>query len=403
MADKGMTWGPLDLSYLGVYKLWNQDLGLQDDSQRSNNARAKFSNLITKLAHQLDLPRLTTVDTGSPAHRQLCLYTCGLGLKPQQLDDTVKRLILEGKQTKAAALAIIHNQFKSAASALKGTNVLSIHRELSLAIAGFVRGNKDEMWEETVQGLALGLKDPYARAILALVRNGNWHDVLAETSLPLRDRVGIALMYLPDDELSQYINTTFVEVINNGDIEGIVLTGLTNHSVPLFETYIRKYSDLQTAVLALSHTSPRYFTDPRVTLWRETYRSYMNKWRMHVQRAQFDLQITKLSKPLSGQPTLPPAPRQITLRCNYCEQPFDRNVLNVPALKDSNSNFGIYQGSIFGDAKAGTLCPKCGRHMPRCVVCLHWLAAENVVNISSKASLVLYTNAAPIVIRELPL
>ena len=32
-----------------------------------------------------------------------------------------------------------------------------------------------------------------------------------------------------------------------------------------------------------------------------------------------------------------------------------------------------------------------------------FLAAENVVNISSKASLVLYTNAAPIVTCELPL
>lgn len=170
------------------------------------------------------------------------------------------------------------------------------HRELSLAFAGYNKGiTDDETWEQTIQDLKKGLDDPYGRAILALVSHGDWHDVLAELTLPLRDRVAIALMYLGDEELTHYINETAAECIKQGDIEGIVLTGLTEQGVPLFQNYIRKFSDIQTAVLAMSYTCPRYFTDPRVDLWRQTYRSYLNDWQMFIPRVHFDVQYTKLS------------------------------------------------------------------------------------------------------------
>ena len=339
--------------------------------------RENFAHVIEMLAQNLDLPRLAIAETKYPEHRQLCLYSCGLGLSLKQLDDTVKKMVGEDQHTKAAALALMHGQVKLAGNALKSSNTSATHRELSLAVAGYAIGNTDSTWDETVQGLAVGLDDPYARAILALVRHGDWHDVLAETSLPLRDRVSIALMYLPDEELSQYVNTTTAEVIKYGDIEGIILTGLTNQSVSFFETYIRKFSDLQTAVLALAHASPRYFTDPRVTMWRETYRSWMNQWQMYPERAHFDVQVTKLSTSPQGQPTLPLSPRQVTVRCKYCEQPLDRNASNVTRPQESNSSFGTHQGSIFGDAKSGIVCPKCGRHLPRCVICSHWLGMSD--------------------------
>lgn len=226
-----------------------------------------------------------------------------------------------------------------------------------------------------MQEIAKELDDPYARAVLALVSQGDWHDVLAETSLPLRDRVGIALMYLDDEELTDYIGSTTAECIEQGDIEGVVLTGLTEQSLPLFQTYIRKFGDLQTTILALSHTSPRYFSSPLVDHWRESYRSFLNTCRLFLQRVQFDIQSTKLSTPPNRKPLLPPAPRQISLRCNNCDQALDRNPENIPfppaPSPSSTTAFGTtHQGSIFGDSRAGTICPKCGRHMPRCVICM---------------------------------
>ena len=337
---------------------------------------------IESLAKVLRLPASVARETVFPMHRQLCLLTCGLGLSYQELEVSVKDFIQHGQNTKAAALAVIHDQPKLAFNALRNGRASSAYRELSLALAGFVKGSNDDTWDETVRDVAKELDDPYARAILALVSYGDWHDVLAETSLPLKYRLGVALMYLDDVDLTRYIESTTTDCIRRGDIEGIFLTGLTEKSVPLFQAYLLKSSDLQTPILALSFVSPRYFSHPLLDLWREAYRSLLNTYRLFIQRVQFDVQATRLSIRSSARdakPSLTLAPRQVSLRCNNCDQALDRNADHIPASETGpqdqiKSSFGNNQhSSIFGDAKSGTVCPKCGRHMPRCIVCMMWL------------------------------
>ena len=345
-------------------------------------ADVSIGHAIESLVTSLQLPESICTSTAFLWHRQLCLYTCGLALTREQLETTVKELVNDAQNTKAAALAMIHDNIRLATIALRSGKASLVHRELSLALAGYVKGNRDDVWDETVQEVAKELDDPYARAILAFVSYGDWHDALAETSLPLKYRLSIALLHFEDEELSDYIRTTTEDCILHGDIEGIVLTGLTERSVPLFQKYMMKFSDLQTAVLALSFVCPRYFLHPLVDLWREVYRSHLNSYRLFTKRVQFDVQATKLSvrgRDRSAKPTLAPAPRQVSLRCNTCDSALDRNPDNMPPLSvDSQSQSDtalgtIQRTSIFGDVKSGTVCPKCGRHLPRCVICMMWL------------------------------
>lgn len=345
-------------------------------------ADVSLGNAIESLVKSLQLPESVVRKTSFPMHRQLCLHTCGLGLTYQDLEADVKELLQQGQSTKAAALAVIHDQPKLAFNALRNGRASSEYRELSLALAGFVKGTNDDTWDETVRDVAKELDDPYARAILALVSYGDWHDVLAETSLPLRYRVGVALMHLDDTELTRYIESATAECIKQGDIEGIILTGLTEKAVSLFQAYMLKFYDLQTPTLALSFVSPRYFPSPLMDHWRDTYRSLLNTYRLFIKRVQFDVQATKLSVRFSttrAKPSLTPAPRQVSIRCNNCDQALDRNPEHVPLFATGpqsqvNSSFSaIRNTSIFGDAKSGTVCPKCGRHMPRCIVCMMWL------------------------------
>lgn len=357
-------------------------LQLQDLSKttrtidRSPN-NASVTSTIELLAESLQLPKFSIIDTDFPFHRQLCLHTCGLALTDQQLEVMIKDLVSQGQSTRAALLAMAYERPKLASGALRGGKPTPAHRELALALAGYVKGNTDDMWDETVRDIAKELDDPYARAILALVSYGNWHDVLDVSSIALKDRVVVALMHLNDQELTEYIATAQEECILHGDVEGIVLTGLTERSVPLFQNYMIKFSDLQTPVLALSFTCPRYFSNPLVDLWREAYRSQLNTYRLFMQRVQFDVQATKLSIPLQNKgtkPLLAPTPRQVSLRCNTCDQALDRNPAHMPASTSDPTSFGTSQRtSIFGDIKSGTVCPKCGRHMPRCVICMMWL------------------------------
>ncbi|KAL8796773.1 MAG: hypothetical protein Q9195_000856 [Heterodermia aff. obscurata] len=374
----------IDFSYLGVFGIWNNDLGPQSAARilNSNATDGSVRIALESLAKSLRLPASVVIETAFPTHRQLCLLTCGLGLPYQELEATVKDLVQHGQNTKAAALAVIHDHPKLAFNALRNGRASSAYRELSLALAGFVKGSNDDTWDETVRDVAKELDDPYARAILALVSYGDWHDVLAETSLPLKYRLGVALMYLDDVDLTRYIESTTADCIRRGDIEGIFLTGLTEKTVPLFQAYLLKSSDLQTPTLALSFVSPRYFSHALLDLWRESYRSLLNTHRLFIQRVQFDVQATRLSIRSStrdAKPSLAPPPRQVSLRCNNCDQALDRNTDHIPASATKpqdqiKSSFGSNQhSSIFGDAKSGTVCPKCGRHMPRCIICMMWL------------------------------
>lgn len=332
---------------------------------------------VESLAKSLQLPGHDVAGSAFPSHRRLCLHTYGWAQSRQQTEATLKQLLDEGQTTRAALLAVVHERPELALNALRGGKPTAAYRELSLALAGYVKGVQDDMWEKTVQQVAKDLDDPYALALLALSSYGDWNDVLHITSVSLKDRMVVALMHLNDQDLTNYINSMQEECVREGDIEGIILTGLNEQSVSLFHNYMPKFADSQTPILALSFTSPRYFKDPRVDLWREAYRLKLNTDRLFVQRVQFDVQATKLSIPQSNKnmkPLLAPAPQQVSLKCNNCDQVLDHNTEHIKATTADTPSFEIAQhSSIFGDVKAGTVCPKCGRHMPRCVICMLWL------------------------------
>ncbi|KAI4115347.1 MAG: hypothetical protein LQ345_004042 [Seirophora villosa] len=343
---------------------------------------------IEAICRRLDLPQLTSVESSLPAHRRLCLHLCGFGLSREELNASTEALAGPGHHTKAAALALAHGDPKQALTALRNGS-LSTHRELSLALAGFVRGTSDEAWTSTIASIATSLPstDVYALAILTYVRTGSWPSVLAETCLPLYYRIGVALMYLPDPDLTTYISTLTTECIHHGDIEGLPLTGLSEQAVALFQNYVLKYHDLQSAILAISHTSPRYFPSPLVDIWRAEYRHRLNAHRLFIPRVRFDTGATKLSAANNqggskqAPPALAPAPRQVSLKCNHCDSALDRNPAHVsasappppPPPHSAATTTAASAGSIFADQKSGTVCPKCGKHMPRCAVCMLWL------------------------------
>ncbi|KAL8928137.1 MAG: hypothetical protein Q9172_001047 [Xanthocarpia lactea] len=367
----------IDLSYLGVCNIWNIDIGSEKAARisgRSQNTDILYA--IEAICRSLNLPESTPIESSLPAHRRLSLYICGFGLPDKEMDMTIENTINQGQNTKAAFLALIHNKAKQGLSALRMSSV-SANRELALALAGFVKGATDDTWSETIQDISVSLTDPYARGVLALVRNGSWNDVLQEMSLPLKFRIGVALMYLDDDDLTSYITSTTSECTHHGDVEGIVLTGLSSKAVPLLQNYILKYHDLQTAILAISHTSPRYFSSLLVDTWRAEYRTRLNTYRLFLHRVRFDTGATKLSiaSGSNGKPSLTPPARQVSLKCNNCEQAMDRNLAHAAISAPPVSFTSVDKNrTIFADdAKSGTACPKCGKHLPRCVICMLWL------------------------------
>ncbi|PWY91080.1 WD40 repeat-like protein [Aspergillus heteromorphus CBS 117.55] len=330
-ANESMIINGLDLNYLGVYDVWNNDLGesLEDRQVGPDPTTDIKATIIELVREQLDLPETTGCETKHTEHRRLCLRMCGAAQTHRELEELVKTLSADKQHTKAAALAIFQDEPKLAYLALRSHEPTQAHKLLAMAIAGAAKGDTDADWEDTCAEIAKELTDPYARAILALVSKGDWRSVIQETTLPLRYRIEVALRWLPDRDLTKYLRETTQEAIRQGDIEGILLTGLGHSAMDLFQSYINKFHDIQTAVLAMSHTVPRFINQSpnrtRFESWRETYRWQINSWKLQLERARFDVGSRKFAVTWDGRKLIDPPKQQVSLTCNYCTRPLTQH------------------------------------------------------------------------------
>ncbi|PYH95524.1 hypothetical protein BO71DRAFT_377200 [Aspergillus ellipticus CBS 707.79] len=393
-TNESMIVNGLDLNYVGVYDVWNNDLGesLEDRQVGPNPTRNINEAIIELVREQLDLPETKGCETEHTEHRRLCLRLCGAAQTHRELEELVKTLSADRQHTKAAALAIFQDEPKLAYLALRSHEPTQAHKLLAMAIAGAAKGDTDADWEDTCAEIAKELTDPYGRAILALVSKGDWKSVIQETTLPLRYRIEVALRWLPDRDLTAYIHDTTEEAIQQGDIEGILLTGLGDSAMDLFQSYINKFHDIQTAVLAMSHTVPRFINHSanraRFESWRETYRWQINSWKLQLERARFDVGSRKFAVTWDGRKLIEPPKQQVSLTCNYCTRPLtqhDASSQLAPSVTGEVAH--ATPGNPLGTAAmSGTVCPRCGRHMPRCGVCTLWLGSPDPMSKASVAA-----------------
>lgn len=348
---------------------------------------------VSTLAEQLNLPETKGCDTAYPGHRRLCLRLCGATRSYRELEESVKTLSSEDQHTKAAALAVFQDEPKLAYLGLRSNKPTQAHKLLAMAIAGASKGDNGTDWEETCAEIAKELTDPYARAILALVSKGDWNAVIKETTLPLKYRVEVALRWLPDDELTEYLTKATSAAIRQGDIEGVVLTGLGYLAMGLFQSYIGKFNDVQTPVLAMSHTVPRLVSNQKQVVqfeaWRETYRRQMNSWKLQLERARFDVGSRRFAVTADGRKLMPPAPQQISLTCNYCTNPLTQHDASSQVSSSTKGAETVHSSTgnpLAPAAMSGTVCPRCGRHMPRCGVCTLWLGSPDPMSRASIAA-----------------
>ena len=295
--------------------------------------------------------------------------------------------------TRMTAHALFRGDTEEAVRILKEAS--KMHPELlfvSLALQLISKGDRTVAagqldFDETVAART----DPYLRAISSYVATGDWATIANQRSLPLRERTFVAVRNFDDEKLTRWLADEVDEAIREGDIEGIVLTGITEKMADILAQYVEKFHDIQTATLIMSFCAPRYIDDYRCKAWRNAYRAYLQRHKAFYQRTKFEVESTKRSK-RDGRPTIKPPSRQISLRCIYCDAETSllrstssssaavATVTGVPGPFHNGSGGGSsrggqggsYGGGGGGDKTptAGIACPNCKRHLPRCVVCL---------------------------------
>lgn len=399
-----MTQDNFDLSYMGVYGLWMEDVNPKNRTLGPTSH--KLAKIIENLVRRLNIPPLQSATTEYMANRLICLHVSGLAWSEKQVEAIVDHLVQQKDQVaKAAALAMFTSQRKYAYKALRSANASQSHKMLAMAIAGAAKrarkddegaaptdeDHADDDWTETIASLAEDLTDPFARAILTYVRSGDWASVVEEESLPLKYRVCIALRHLDDSKLTHYISHATRDAISRGDIEGVIFTGTASQEAfELMGNYMRHFGDLQTAVLSLCPAIPRYVDDDKAvrtfTAWRETYRHLINGWNLKFDRVRFDIACQSAAVDESGRGLVPPAKQQVKLVCGFCAQGIARSSFGqgsdaAAAANDSSGpkTIEMAQHPLTKEKAAaiGTVCPKCGRHLPRCGVCDLWLGVPD--------------------------
>ncbi|KAG0262005.1 hypothetical protein BG011_000429 [Mortierella polycephala] len=417
-----------DFSYQGVLPVLTGN-GVSRRSTPSGTPRAmsplprsSSSDLSTQLSKQAD--EIPIVPTLKHAQRKLGLKLCGSELLRSELKRTVERLEREGSFEVAAGWAFFHGELDLAIEVLsRGDDKLKL---MSIVVAGFNRNHSsmsgtalgalssnsekasNSAWKAQCKSHGRSQSNPYIRAIFSYIATGDWRDVLEEKSLSLADRVGVALRFMSDDELMTYIQNTADSHANDGEIDGMILTGLTEAGLDLLTNYVNRTGDIQTATLASSVAVPRYFKDSRVDEWVEYYRDLLDRWQLYYTRARFDIARGRCiqQSTLNGVSAADMTPTQVYVRCNFCNQSIARNLL-IPGVrgrdgrrlmvgpgsgvghggimhghdKQTSMGGGMGQGAgggVPGAPGVGTatnsnksiVCPSCSKPLPRCAICL---------------------------------
>lgn len=214
----------------------------------------------------------------------------------------------------------------------------------AIALAGY--GTENGLWRATCQGLLQRLKSPYLRAALAFLSGDGSSEgmvgVMNELGMDMRDRVGFALRFLPDQALRAFLFSCVDEAISKGSLEGIVVTGVysgqpspgaggtavgssvnnvegkrttPNYFQSLLQSYVDRTGDLQTAALLACYGVAGRSTQGRtgggqrgviargaaapltkLGQWIDTYRMLLNQWRMWTERARLDVSRSLLAR-----------------------------------------------------------------------------------------------------------
>ena len=81
--------------------------------------------------------------------------------------------------------------------------------------------------------------------------------------------------------------------VEEGNLEGILLTGLTPRGDDLAAAYVNRTADVQSATILFAQVVPKKFKDERAEMWRETYRDLLDVWQLWHERATFDIACRK--------------------------------------------------------------------------------------------------------------
>lgn len=356
LNDSCLQTPTFDLRFAGVLSVWTGFTGaeLKLRAVGTPNGHRCVDEAVRHAVGAAHAEAYVHVTDDSYAYRQLCLRLCGWDFGLSELEARLAKLEAEGDFEKAAGHAVFHNDVARAVDALAKSRRKS-HRLMATAVAGYLAYKnvvENNVWREQCRRLASEASTPYLRAIFAYVADGSWLDVVDDPSLPLTERLGVALRFLPKKEVTKFLLTLTWRALAVGDLEALVLTGMTTRTVGLFQAYVDRTHDVQTVALLACYGHPRYLADGLAAQWIAEYRLLLDAWQYYTQRARLDIARTRLAaQHMSELERVRSANSrsQAFLRCSQCHKLINHKPLGCRGVWNK--------------------CPHCNHALPACGVC----------------------------------
>nr|XP_022917672.1 GATOR complex protein MIOS-A isoform X1 [Onthophagus taurus] len=329
---------------------------LKYENNVSKSEPSSLSSSDTSNATSLSTMKLFKQD------RDKALHLCGWHVEKDSLTKFLEELEKNHLYTRAAAIAVFHKNLKSAIEILsKGAEDSVMGNSLNvvaMALAGYSE-DKGSMWRQFCSSPRTKLDDAYLRAMFAFLtaENGNYDDILYENEVSVNDRIGFACLYLSDTRLNDYLKILTSKLTEEGNLDGLLLTGNTFEGIKILQKYLDRTSDIQTTALI----SVRAFNSETLQElgkdWVNSYRSLLDSWQYWHERANFDIMLC------SERPTDKP-PQQVYISCNFCGKSISAYMQGL------NRGRGNYTRMGSSNKIKMSACPACRKPLPRCAICL---------------------------------
>ncbi|RKP10789.1 WD40-repeat-containing domain protein, partial [Thamnocephalis sphaerospora] len=203
----------VDFSYQGIMHIIQGERGKSTSTPQANSPMimrsetSDYSATLVSDARNGDTPLAPTL---KPELRHIALLALGFS---DQIELVIEGLQKSGDYERAAAWALFHGKVSHAVAALSESKDEK-HRLISTVLAGYNRDTASNTWRDLCKSLSADLDGPYLRAIFGYIASGEWSSVLAITDLPFRDRLGVALRFLSDDEASVQLELAAIALCN---------------------------------------------------------------------------------------------------------------------------------------------------------------------------------------------
>jgi WD repeat-containing protein mio len=114
------------------------------------------------------------------------------------------------------------------------------------------------------------------------------------------------------------------QACSRGDIDAIILIALTLSAMDLLQSCVDRTGDVQSKILTLccyTYVCPQRVKDKKAERWLENYRDLLDGFN---HRVGFDIERDQILHEAMQNGDMAQeewAPRQITIRCHYCNKP----------------------------------------------------------------------------------